>query len=147
MSFLIYKTSQSTLDRGVETILIHLTDQHDIDRLMDEVKKGRHAVVEWLLAELYRQTEINRVFAFSADPQPGGAILCTLKLAQPGHQLEVWLAEYGNLDVVEATDRIYIATMDGEKIGEMLKAEIFPTPFTVGNPPYWRKDEHRINVG
>lgn len=148
MTFAIYKDAQSTLQDGIETIVIPITEQHDLEHLTMNYKRGgRHGAVEWILAQLHRQTEIARVCGVDMS---GNKLV--LRLRQPGKQFEEWLkqAEGYHLLTIQCTDEmISTHTHIGTSIGVIVREVLDRKPFTQDNPPYWRKtnSEHDTNVG
>src|SRR5216683_130981 len=95
MTCYITEDSQSSLRDGIETVVIPIRNQHDLKDLVFHVQRGgTYDVVEWLLAQLHRQTEIDRVCGLTVTPVQTGHVVVELQMRQPGKQLEAWFREH-----------------------------------------------------
>lgn len=94
MQTCIHQTARSSLKDGIETILIPITHPNDVNRLVLESQRGTYSVCEWLLNELGRWSELDRVCGLSISTAP--SVLVNLELRQPGKQFEAWMAEHHN---------------------------------------------------
>jgi hypothetical protein len=150
VTFAIYKDAQSTLQDGIETIIIPITDERDFEQLTFNFQRGgRHGAVEWVLNQLHRPLEIDRVCG--VDMQGNKLVL---RLRQPGKQMEAWITEERMKDgrlyllPVVTGNLICLDHLDNE-VGRIAKEALDRKPFTQDNPPYWRKNngEHNTNLG
>lgn len=78
---------------GIEEVIIPIVNGFDLERLAMEAQRGTYAVVEWLLTELGRWTELERVCGLSVTPD-GAGVVANLEMRQPGKQVEAWLREH-----------------------------------------------------
>jgi hypothetical protein len=90
----IRQETVSSLDQGIETLRIPIQDPHDMSRLQLESQRGTYAVVEWLLSELGRSAEIERVCGLTGQTTQGKVIII-LEMRQPGKQFEAELERWG----------------------------------------------------
>jgi hypothetical protein len=89
MTVHILEDSTSVLSQGIETILIPIYHQLDLRDLIFHTKRGGvYDVVEWLLSELCRDMELERVCGLTVRPLHDGRVTVTLELRQPGKQFE-----------------------------------------------------------
>src|SRR5256885_16089498 len=94
MTCYLSEESVSVLKDGIETIVISIHDPHDLESLVFHTQRGGvYDVVEWLLTQLGRPMELERVCGLSMTPA-GNQVTVNLELRQPGLQLEHWLREH-----------------------------------------------------
>lgn len=145
MTCYIDEEAVSSLKDGIETILIPLHDSWDLEDLVFHSKRGgTYDVVEWLLSQLYRSSEIERVCGLSITPLQGGVVQVNLEMRQPGRQLEQWFLEghrVGHYEEVGSdilfTDSAYIREGPVLKLcGRCLSQE----KFTDKHRPWWEKE-------
>ena len=143
MTYYISEDSASSLRDGIETIVIPIRDSHDLGHLVFHTQRGgAHDVVEWLLSELGRSTEIERVCGLSITPLPDNKVVVNLELRQPGLQMEEWLVGYhlklsykGPNGPVEA----YEILPNGESayLGKLSERALSREQFTEKHRPWW----------
>lgn len=124
MTCYIAEESQSSLKDGIETIVVPIHDPNDMEQLVFHTQRGGvYDVVEWLLSELYRQTELERVVGLTVTPNHNQVVV-NLELKQPGLQMEEWLMRDGRVDI----GRLSFRSLSKEK-------------FTDKYRPWW---EHQV---
>lgn len=94
MTHLLAQDAKSIMKDGIETIVVPITHQHDLERLALEASRGGYAVVEWLLSYLGRWADLDRVCGLNCSIEKGRATI-NLELKQPGRQIEEWLRDHG----------------------------------------------------
>lgn len=141
MTCYIAEESQSSLKDGIETIVIPIHDPNDMEQLVFHTQRGGiYDVVEWLLSELYRQTELERVVGLTVTPNHN-QIVVNLELKQPGLQLEQWLKQY----LSPGAGRCLTMNNEGTKV--LMDYEVILSARSIGqgkftdqHRPWWEKD-------
>lgn len=145
MTCLIRERSASTMKDGIETVLVIVSHELDLkDLVLNSQRGGTHSVVEWLLSQLYRDTEIDRVCGLTITPHQSGMVEINLEMRQPGKQLEEWLLEGHQLGRYERigsdilfSDSAYVNEGPVVKLcGRSLSQE----KFTDKHRPWWEKE-------
>ena len=144
MTWRILYNHTSVLESGIETITIPLTEQREIDAVMLNVQRGGiHGLAEWVLTELFRQMEIDRVISVRVHEN---SVIMLMK--QPGKQIEKWMAERQGMYSFKLSHLAggsywvsakSIINGEAEKLGTLSATSLDPTPFRKHNPPYWRQ--------
>lgn len=127
MTYYINQDAQSSLQDGIEVILITIRNQNDLNHLAFQTARGPHAVVEWLLSELGRSTEIERVCGLSVSTD-GAKVVVNLDLRQPGKQMEAWFL-HPLTSEMEAALRIISGYLSLRSVSQ--------EKFTDKYPPWW----------
>lgn len=133
MTFFIGQDARSTLWDGIETIVIPLQHTNDLQHLALQSERGPHAVVEWLLSQLGRSTEIERVCGLSVGVQGTKAVV-NLELRQPGKQIEAWLRvplTGANGEVRDVANALMVLA------GYLSVRSLSLDKFTEKYPPWW----------
>lgn len=151
MAWPILKNHRTSLSEGIETIVIQITREDEFADLTTAFNRGgRHGAVEWLLAQLHRSTEIDRVCGVDMS---GNNIV--LRLRQPGKQLEAFIGEAAPWSQLLIEPDVSFATGEPlgfvvckhsttgvEWVGKISNEALDRKPFTQDNPPYWQKEKN-----
>lgn len=125
MQTCLHQTARSSLLDGIETIVIPITHPGDLNRLAIETGRGIYSVCEWLLTELGRWAELDRVCGLNVSTGEG-VVVVNLELRQPGKQFEEWMgAEHNRF------------TTEGETLVISDRARRLNEKFTKEHRPYW----------
>lgn len=149
MTIYLSEEAVSHLKDGIETILIPVRNGHDMEDLVFHSKRGgTYDVVEWLLAQLGRSTEIDRVCGLTVTPMPS-VVAVTMEMRQPGKQLEEWLRQVPQTEldnslstVAYITERIYKALIREDEMfcPVLCKRALSQEKFTGKHRPWWEKE-------
>lgn len=132
MTYFIAQDAVSTLLNGVETIVIPIRDEHDLGSLVTtHSQRGKYGLVEWLLSQLNRPTEVERVCGLSIKEE-GGRVVAQLELRQPGKQIEEWLQDISAHPTQELSAALRIIAGYFS-----VRALELDRKFSEKNPPWW----------
>jgi hypothetical protein len=139
----MYEEAQSVLLEGIETVVIPVHNPHDLEQLVFRTQRGgEYDVVEWVLGELSRLTELERVCGLVVTPTQGGVTI-NLQMRQPGKQLELWVRgiKPGMGLVISRTNdgsRYFTGSMHPSNAETVLCARAMPqAKFTDLHRPWW----------
>lgn len=138
MTYYIREDSTSSLQDGIETLVIPIHDPRDIESLVFHTQRGGvYDVVEWLTTTLGRDCDFERVCGLSVRQQ-GNTFVVNLEMRQPGKQLEKWLSEY----LSPGLGRFLTMTNSGKEVqtdGKMVLCEraLSQEKFSDKYKPWW----------
>lgn len=143
MTCYIQEEHISRLHEGIETLIIRVRHKHDLEDLAFHAERGgKYDVVEWLLAQLGRPTELGRVCGLSVAQDGAGHVHVTIELRQPGKQLEEWLRKYvgaGHGRMLTGNNAFTAVMMDGEVV--LCERALSREKFTDKHKPWWQDAE------
>lgn len=141
MTCFINEESQSILSEGVERIVIPLHDPHDLEDLVFHTKRGgTYDVVEWLLSQLHRSTELERVCGLTVTPH-SAQIVVNLELRQPGLQMEDYIRRAAGypIEIIAHEEKGHEVWWYGEVRGYLSNRAVSQEKFTDTHKPWWEK--------
>lgn len=138
---MIAEKAVSSFKDGIETVVVPITHAIDLQDLVFHSKRGgTHDVVEWLLSQLYRPREIERVCGLTVTPLYEGVVQINLELRQPGRQIELWLREHGSLFI--SPNGVCSTAEDMSDIGKLSGRALAQAKFTDQYKPWWEGEQH-----
>lgn len=135
---------QSHLDgNGIETILIPLESKRAIAALMFDTRRGgQHGALEFLLTEIGRTEDMDRVCGLAIDPQDN-IVLAQIQLKQPGKQLEEWLKDHkmGKYQQMEDGSMVFSDSsyITGGPALLLSARAMDPSKWTEKHKPWWEE--------
>lgn len=142
MTCLLAEKAVSSLREGIETVVVPVTHPSDLkDLVFHSQRGGIHDVVEWLLSQLYRSSEIDRVCGLTVTPLYEGVVQVNLEMRQPGRQMEQWLRE----NIIPGGGRCLIGSNDGKTVlmdyqVVLCERALSKEKFTDKHRPWWEKE-------
>lgn len=157
MTYLLAEKAVSSFKDGIETVVVPVTHPSDLkDLVFHSQRGGIHDVVEWLLSQLYRSSEIDRVCGLTVTPLYEGVVQINLEMRQPGRQLEIWLEQWRNSQAANRKSSLAIYTGEyaitatvfeegeggepSERIGMLVSRALSQEKFTDKHRPWWEKE-------
>lgn len=112
--FHLRQSMTTTLKDGIEVVTVHMAKPWQVVRFMWEFNRvdpadAKEHMVEWLMFNLGRPTETDRVCGLTVEPKHDGSVVAILELRQPGKQFEAWLREASAQERYDATVRAGIS--------------------------------------
>jgi len=148
MTCLLAEKAVSSLREGIETVVVPVTHPSDLkDLVFHSQRGGVHDVVEWLLSQLYRSSEIDRVCGLTVTPLYENVVQVNLEMRQPGKQIEEWLRhslpkpEGNQYTLMYLTQTVYdLPDVPDVMLPVILARALSQEKFTDKHRPWWEKE-------
>jgi hypothetical protein len=138
VSYLIKASTRSILHEGIETLFVPVEHHLDKSTFGHSVERGTYCAAEWVLHQLGRLADLERVCALNGSTE-GGKLVVQLELRQPGLQLEHWLRELPRTSIAmhPREDGAISVEAPMDHIGVLAARSLDPQKFSEKHPPYW----------